>query len=98
MTKEIRMTNDERSHKSEYNMKSLISLFAALMFAAIAHGAEPVTAAKALPAVTLEGFKLIGDLSDECAEFTLTATAQVENSKGASLELLSGPVALTEIG
>jgi hypothetical protein len=48
-------------------------------------------------AVTLTDFKLTGDLGSERAEFTLSATAQVEGSKGASLELLSGPVALTEI-
>src|SRR5882672_10235790 len=48
--------------------------------------------------VTLEGFKLAGDLSGDRATFTLTATARVESSKGGSLELISGNVALTEVG
>jgi hypothetical protein len=46
----------------------------------------------------LENFKLAGDLSGDRATFTLTATARVENSKGGSLELISGGVALTELG
>src|SRR5262245_50118778 len=51
-----------------------------------------------LPSVTLEDFKLAGELNGERAAFTITASARVENSKGATLELLSGPLALTEIG
>ncbi|MEY2429925.1 MAG: hypothetical protein QOJ40_2810, partial [Verrucomicrobiota bacterium] len=51
-----------------------------------------------VPLVTLEDFKLIGDLSADRAAFTLTATARVENHKGGSLDLLSGVVALTEFG
>ena len=47
-------------------------------------------------AVTLEDFKLLGVLSGDQAAFTLTATARVENSKGGSLDLLSGAVALTD--
>ena len=51
-----------------------------------------------LPApVTLHDFKLVGDLHDDHATFTLTAIAHVENSKGGSLELLSGTVALTDV-
>jgi hypothetical protein len=50
------------------------------------------------PAITLEGFKLIGDLSADRAAFTLSAIARVENRKGGSLDLLSGAVALTEVG
>ena len=46
-------------------------------------------------AVTLKDFKLTGDLSGDGAAFTLTATARVENPRGGSLDLLSGPVALT---
>ena len=46
--------------------------------------------------VTLDDFKLVGDLSGDQAAFTLTATARVESSKGGSLDLLSGAVALTE--
>jgi hypothetical protein len=45
--------------------------------------------------VTLTNFKLTGDLSGDGAAFTLTATARVANSSGGSLDLLSGPVALT---
>ena len=48
--------------------------------------------------ITLTDFKLIGDLNGEQAAFTLAATARVENSKGATFELLSGLVALTDIG
>lgn len=47
--------------------------------------------------VTLTDFKLAGDLSGGVAAFTLTANAIVGNSKGSSLELLSGPVALTAL-
>ena len=45
--------------------------------------------------VTLTDFKLTGDLTGGVAAFTLTANATVSDSKGGSLELLSGPVALT---
>src|ERR1035441_4480220 len=48
--------------------------------------------------ITLQDFKLTGDLGGEVAAFTLTANAKVENAKGGALELLSGPVALTSIG
>ena len=47
--------------------------------------------------VVLRNFKLIGQLSDQTAAFTLTATARVKNPKGGSLTLLSGGVALTEL-
>ena len=47
--------------------------------------------------VTLKDFKLTGDLSGGRAGFTLTAAAVVQGAKGGSLELLSGPVALTGI-
>ncbi|NOS72756.1 MAG: hypothetical protein HOP33_22880, partial [Verrucomicrobia bacterium] len=50
------------------------------------------------PNVTLQDFKLTAQLSGDRAAFTLTATANVENSKGGSLELLSGTLALTEVG
>lgn len=56
---------------------------------------RPVLAAD----VTLEDFKLTGDLSGgDVAAFTLTATAHVEPREGAVLEVLSGPVALTGLG
>jgi len=47
--------------------------------------------------VTLLNFKLAGDLTNDSAAFTLTATARVNNSHGGTLDLLSGPVALTAI-
>jgi hypothetical protein len=47
--------------------------------------------------VTLTDFKLTGNLSNDLADFTLTATAHVEDTRGGSLDLLSGPVALTAI-
>ena len=45
--------------------------------------------------ITLTDFKLTGDLDGSIAAFTLTANAVVGNSRGGSLKLLSGPVALT---
>lgn len=48
--------------------------------------------------VTLTDFKLIGNLTGDRAAFTLTAVANVENAKGGSVELLSGMLALTEVG
>ncbi len=47
--------------------------------------------------VVLRNFRLVGNLSSEKAAFTLTATATVKNPQGASLGLLSGGVALTEL-
>ena len=47
--------------------------------------------------VILDDFQLVGDLSSGGAAFTLSATARVENSRGGTLAILSGPVALTEI-
>jgi hypothetical protein len=45
--------------------------------------------------VTLEDFKLTGNLTGGTAAFTLTATAKVEAAHGAALHLLSRGVALT---
>jgi len=56
-----------------------------------------VAAVAPLAPVTLNDFKLTGDLSGEMAAFTLTANAQVTDARGGTLELLSGPVALTEL-
>ena len=47
--------------------------------------------------ITLSDFKLTGELGGEVAAFTLTANAKVDDAKGGSLELLSGPVALTSL-
>ena len=49
-------------------------------------------------AITLRDFRLVGDLNKERAAFTLSATVKVENRKGGSIDLISGPVALTELG
>src|ERR1051325_9528702 len=50
------------------------------------------------PSVMLQDFKLVGDLSGDRAVFTLDAIANVESSKGGWLDLLSGALALTEVG
>jgi hypothetical protein len=67
-------------------MKTFILLFWALLLAAGAQAGSDVT---------LTDFKLTGDLSGDSAAFTLTATARVGDADGGSLDLLSGPVALT---
>ncbi|HYG35688.1 MAG TPA: hypothetical protein VEC99_12930, partial [Clostridia bacterium] len=73
-------------------MKRLLTMFNVLaLLLTSAHAAEVP------PAITLEDFRLVGDLTNGQATFTLSATATVENSKGGRLELLSGPVALTQV-
>lgn len=47
--------------------------------------------------VVLKDFKLAGQLGSDVAAFTLTATARVQNPAGASIDLLTGGIALTEI-
>src|SRR6516225_1920938 len=71
--------------------RSLLSLVILLSVFAASGGSPPTP-------VTLEDFHLIANLADGHATFTLTATARVEERRGGSLELLSGPVALTELG
>jgi len=89
-------------------MKSSIAAHAwtGLLALLLASAGEPATlfATEPLPVtnpppatVTLHDFRLVGDFSGERAAFTLTANARVENSKGGSLELLSGTVALTGV-
>jgi hypothetical protein len=73
-------------------MKKLLSLLYISALIATAHAATNMPAAT----VTLDNFKLVGVLSGDQAAFTLTATARVESSKGGSLDLLSGPIALTD--
>jgi len=65
----------------------LFAVFCAWCLAATVHAADTN--------VTLTNFKLTGDLSGDGAAFTLTATAHVPDSRGGSLDLLCGPVALT---
>ncbi len=74
------------SHKSL--MKKLNFTLAALLMAATLHAADT--------SVTLTDFNLFGDLSGDGAAFTLTAKVHVPKSGGACLNLLSGPVALTD--
>jgi len=50
------------------------------------------------PSVTLASSSLDGDLNGDNATFTLSAIAVVDNPKGGSLDLLDGPVALSEVG
>jgi hypothetical protein len=56
----------------------------AVLFLAAAHAAGP--------GVTLQDFKLVGDLSGDQAVFTLTGTARVGNSKGGSFDLVNDPL------
>src|ERR1043165_22108 len=80
------------------NMRKTFLFFCALSLVLMARAWEATAATNPpTPAVTLEGFKLTGHLSGGGAAFTLTATARVENSKGGSLELLSGTGALHEL-
>src|SRR5690349_11428222 len=74
----------------------LCPLFACL-FVVLALRAPTPTKASAIP-LTLRAFRLTGDLSGERASFTPTAVARVENSKGGSIELIAGNVALPEMG
>src|SRR5262245_2741825 len=78
-------------------MKPFLSLVCSFLIFGSFRAAEMQAQLK--PAdVTLDNVKIIGNLSGDQGQFTLTATAHVEESKGASLELLSGAIALTEIG
>jgi hypothetical protein len=77
-------------------MKISILLLAAALLAGCAQ--NQITAPMAPPpaeGVTLTDFKLTGNLSNDLADFTLTATAQVAGAKGGTLDLLSGAVALS---
>ena len=47
--------------------------------------------------VTLRNFRLEGQLADDTASFTLTATARIRDSSGGSIDLLSGAVGITEL-
>src|SRR6266404_1328598 len=78
---------------------TLLTCVCASILVADAHAAESLPPTNPPSStVTLDEFKLAGDLSGERAGFTLSATARVENSKGGTLDLLAGAVALTEIG
>src|SRR5882724_4388354 len=80
-------------------MKYLLSILCAFItvFSAFAQASLKTTNTPP-SAVVLDDFRLIADLASNAAAFTLTATAKVENPKGGSIELLSGMVALTDVG
>ncbi len=78
-------------------MKTFIKLVFAGFLAMAFNGCAATTPAPRTVAV-LENARLIGELSEGNGAFTLTGTARVSDSKGGSLELLSGAVAVTEIG
>ena len=46
--------------------------------------------------VVLRNFKLVGQLSDQIAGFTLNTTVRVKNPRGGSVLLISGNIALTD--
>ena len=75
-------------------INSCVALIASLLLVVGSQATETPPPA----VITWEAAKLVGDLSGDRAVFTLTGTAVVENSKGGSLELVSGQVALTEVG
>src|SRR5262245_44408795 len=75
---------------------ALLCLFSPLVAAALSAD-SPVQTNPPPPTVSLHDFKLAGQLSADRAAFTLNAIARVESSKGGSIELLSGAVALTEV-
>jgi hypothetical protein len=70
----------------------------ALLLPALSHAKTKPQSTANIPAITLEGLQIIGTLTGNQATFTLTGTAKVEASKGGSLELLAGTVAVTEVG
>jgi hypothetical protein len=72
-------------------MNHLFTILCLLLLAFRAQSAE-----KPELAITLEQFKLVGQLSNSHASFTLTGIARVEGSRGGELGLLRGPVALTD--
>ena len=49
------------------------------------------------PEPTVTDLQLLGDVSDGRAQFTLSATAQVNEKHGANLVVLTGPVALVDV-
>jgi hypothetical protein len=69
-------------------MKRLLSLLCTLVLGATAHAVTNPPATT----ITLDDFKLVGDLSGDQAVFTLTGTARVGNSKGGSFDLVNDPL------
>ena len=80
-------------------MKILPTLCGLLCAWSAAYAATPPNQSLPTTPVTLSDFRLVGDFTNDHASFTLTATATVERGKdGAVLDLLEGPLALTEMG
>ena len=77
-------------------MKTRLSLFC-VAFVALAGCSTNAweVAAPGADGITVSDFKLVGDLNKERAAFTLSATVKVDNARGGSIDLISGPVALT---
>ena len=82
--------------QAPFNLSRLLPL--SLLFLLLPGSGAGEPAAPPPPSVVLEDFRLTGDLGSNRAAFTLTAAARVEGRQGGSLELLSGAVALTEVG
>src|SRR5882762_384296 len=85
--------------------KPLLLLCASVITSSIPAAQKPTTPVTSATStahhpssITLEDFKLVADLSGDHAAFTLNATAIVEGSSRGSLELVSGNVALTDVG
>jgi hypothetical protein len=79
-------------------MKNLAFIFCAVFLAGCAElTTKPPAPVPGQPPVTLTDFKLTGHLANDNADFTLVATAHVTDLHGGSLDLVSGPVALTDV-
>lgn len=83
-------------------MKHATQLLMALAFVVVAYPSQARTRTPAAPlppaAITLHDFQLTADLTGDHAAFVLSATAHAVHSKGGSIELLSGALALTDPG
>src|SRR5258708_27866100 len=80
-------------------MKPKIAALCLCLLTALVPAAKTsASSAPPSPAVTLHDFKLSGELADDHAIFTLTATACVDNPRGGSLNLLSCPLPLIDVG
>jgi hypothetical protein len=79
------------------NLSRLLPFILLWLLPSVSGAGEPATNLPP-PSVVLEDFMLAGDLGSNRAAFTLKAMARVENHEGGTLDLLSGAVALTEVG
>src|SRR3954449_5993201 len=79
-------------------MKTPLAFICASLIVVVAHAAKAPTPAQTIAPITLRDFKLVGDLNSERAAFVLNTIVKVENPKGGTLDLLSGSLALTELG